>query len=611
MPLLSDSLRNLAASLTVAALLIAALVLGRDILVPLIIAVLLAFVLSPIVRALTAIRVPRGVAVTAVIFILVGALVGFSYMLSTQLLTLTADLASYRTNVIDKVRAVTGAGTGDGAIAKAAKAVDSLGDAIDKEINAPAENSAPSSQRSIDPQTIIVKQEAAAERKVGLLDYAPAFGQPLAQSALTVLFAMFLLLQYQDLRDRVVRVVGTAHMSDTTSAMSEAGDKLSQLFLMQAILNSAFGIAVGLALWFIGIPNAPLWGVLSAVMRFVPYVGSVLAAIPPLLLAAAVDPGWGMLISTLAVFLIGEPLMGHVIEPLVLGKKAGISPFAMIASASFWTIIWGPIGLILAAPLTMTLVVLGRYVTGLEFFSVLLGDEPALSPEEQFYHRLLSDDSISASQKFETALERNPIADVTDTLVLPGLRFAAIDHRRGRLDREQALQLAETTAHLRERITDLEDIDPEKQAGKGEAKILILAGRGPIDSAAAAFIASVLQSTLASSISVITELSGLTALSSARAQQKKDPVDVLIVATVGGMEQQQLQFLIKRAEKEFSTAQVVGFDFHPPGDHELMTAKDQNSKRPSRSVRELLSMIRNIYTSAAVTPSAKPLLAAL
>ena len=184
MPLLSDSLRNLAASLTITALLIAALVLGRDILVPLIIAVLLAFVLSPIVRLLTAIRIPRGVAVTLVTFLLVGALAGFSFMMSTQLLTLTADLGSYRTNVIEKVRAFTGAGTGDGAIAKAAKAVDSLGAAIDKEINAPAESSStvfhPQSAKT---ETIIVKQEPAAERKVSLLDYAPAFGQPLAQSA--------------------------------------------------------------------------------------------------------------------------------------------------------------------------------------------------------------------------------------------------------------------------------------------------------------------------------------------------------------------------------------------------------------------------------------------
>ena len=414
---------------------------------------------------------------------------------------------------------------------------------------------------------------------------------------------MFLLLQYQDLRDRVVRVVGTAHMSNTTSAMSEAGDRLSQLFLMQAILNSAFGIAVGVTLWFIGIPNAPLWGVLSAFMRFVPYVGSVLAAIPPLLLAAAVDPGWGMLFATLAVFLIGEPLMGHVIEPLVLGKKAGISPFAMIASASFWTIVWGPIGLILAAPLTMTLVVLGRYVTGLEFFSVLLGDEPALSPEEQFYHRLLSDDSISASQKFEAALESNPIADVTDTLVLPALRFAAIDHRRGRLNREQALQLAETTNHLRERITDLEDIDLEKEAIKGQAKILILAGRGSIDSAAAAFIASVLQSTLASSISVMSESSGLTALSSARGEQQKTPINVLVVATVGGMEQQQLQFLVKRAAKQFATAEVIGFEFHQPGDHEVRNEKNQNPERFCHSVRELLTRIRNSENSQTAAAS--------
>src|SRR5262249_13362677 len=159
-----------------------------------------------------------------------------------------------------------------------------------------------------------------------------------------------------DFRDRIVRLLGTDNVTATTAALSDVGEGLSQLFLTQTALNAAFGVAIGVALALIGLPNAILWGVVAFLMRFVPFVGSLLAALPPIVLAAAVDPGWGMVLAPLALFLAGETLMGHIIEPLVLGPRAGLSPLAMVASAAFWTLVWGPIGLILAAPLTLCLV---------------------------------------------------------------------------------------------------------------------------------------------------------------------------------------------------------------------------------------------------------------
>ena len=243
---------------------------------------------------------------------------------------------------------------------------------------------------------------------------------------------LFLLLQYKDLRDRIVRVAGTDNMSETTAAMSDAGERPSDLFIMQTILNSSFGLFVGCVLMIIGVPNAPLWGVLTFVMRFVPYVGSYLSAIPPILLAAAVDPGWGMVISTLALFAIGEPMMGQFVEPFMLGKRAGLSPFAMVLSASFWTLLWGPIGLVLAAPLTLVVVVIGRYIPSLEFVTVLLGDEPPLSDQQEFYHFLLSGDAYGAIDQLEEAKETTPLGEVGDTIIIPALKLAAIDRRRGR-----------------------------------------------------------------------------------------------------------------------------------------------------------------------------------
>ena len=295
-----------------------------------------------------------------------------------------------------------------------------------------------------DPNTKVVVAKTADQSASLPWSELSILAAPLTQAALTFLFSLFLLLQYKDLRDRIVRVAGTDNMSETTAAMSDAGERLSDLFIMQTILNASFGLFVGCVLMIIGVPNAPLWGVLTFVMRFVPYVGSYLSAIPPILLAAAVDPGWGMVISTLALFAIGEPVMGQFVEPFMLGKRAGLSPFAMVLSASFWTLLWGPIGLVLAAPLTLVVVVIGRYIPSLEFVTVLLGDEPPLSDQQEFYHFLLSGDAYGAIDQLEEAKETTPLGEVGDAIIIPALKLAAIDRRRGRLDPAAVKELEET-----------------------------------------------------------------------------------------------------------------------------------------------------------------------
>ncbi|MEQ1672807.1 MAG: AI-2E family transporter, partial [Hyphomicrobium sp.] len=420
------------------------------------------FILTPVVGALSKLGLPKAAGVFATIVGATVAVAMFAVIASSEILNLTSDLGKYRANVIEKVRTVSSASKGGSALAKASEAVASLGTAIEKEIAA-KENGQVSDLQGA-PRLPVARDETAAAQqpppvltspqdangRLSVLGFLPVLGQPLAQAALALLFTIFLMVQYRDLLDRIVRVVGTDHLSGTTSAMSEAGGRLSQIFLAQALLNGAFGLFIGLALWAIGIPSAALWGVVSAIMRFVPFIGSVLAAVPPVLLAAAVDPGWSILAATLALFIVGEPVMGHVVEPHVLGRKAGISPFAMVASASFWTLIWGPVGLVLAAPLTMVIVVLGRYVHGLEYFSVLLGDEPPLRPEQEFYHRLLSGDSISAADAFELELSQQTPGGAADGLVLPALGLAALDHRTGRLDEDQIARIKATMDELRE-----------------------------------------------------------------------------------------------------------------------------------------------------------------
>lgn len=593
MPLLSDSLRNLASALTIVAILIAGLLLGREILIPLTIAVMFAFVLTPVVGALAKSGIPRALALFGTVAGTTVALGIFAAVASNEILNLTLDLGRYRTNVIEKVRTVTSAGKGDSALAKASEAVVSLGSAIEDEIGAEAKKESaeksdaphgalPAAQSSAtrnkpvaEPSTVVVKPHDA-EGKLSFMGFLPAFGQPLAQAALTFLFTIFLMLQYRDIRDRVIRVVGTDHISDTTSAMSEAGTRLSQLFLTQALLNGAFGVFVGVSLWALGIPSAALWGAIAAIMRFVPFVGSVIAAVPPILLAAAVEPGWSLVGATAAIFLVGEPVMGHVIEPHVLGKKAGISPFAMVASASFWTLIWGPVGLVLAAPLTMTLVVLGRYINGLKFFSVLLGDEPALRPEQEFYHRLLSADPISAAESFESELAEHSLGAVADKLVLPALRLAAFDHRTGRLDKDQLAYIKATMAELRA-ITPENEIATKSPAAAGATRrVFVIAARGAIDAEAAHFMASLLKRQHACAVFETADSSGLTALASARAVMGEHDPDAILIVSVGGIDSHQLNFIAKRALREFPVLELIVLHFRQGAFDALLAGRESD-----------------------------------
>ena len=575
MPLMSETFSKLASAMIVAALLIAGLVLGKDLLIPITLAAVLTFILSPVVRRMTSWRLNRGAAVALVMLGLLGTVVGFAGAVSTQLISLAAGIEGYRTNILDKVRVVTGSGQSD--LSRATAAVDSLANAIQREIATPkqaetttypnpgqASTSAPNTSAAAG-STIIVTR--SADESGGFVSYLKQAGGPAGQAALTFLLTLFLLAQYQDLRDRVVRVVGTDHMTDTTAAMSEAGERLSQLFLTQALLNAGFGLVVGLALWAIGLPNAVLWGLVAAVMRFIPYIGSILAAVPPILLAAAIDPGWTLFFATAAVFVIGEPLMGHIVEPLVLGKRAGISPFAMVASAGFWTLVWGPVGLILAAPLTMTLIVLGRYVKNLEFFSVLLGDEPALSPPHELYHRLLSDDAISAAHHVDSLLATSSLAEVTDELIFPALSLAAQDLRIGRLDKEQVTELSESSVELLELLSEdrkvekSELIDKHSAADFADRRILILPVRGAIDVIAARYLSHILKLAGAAKNVTISASSGLTGLADARALSETERPHAVILVTVSSMDPHQMRFIVKRAIRDFSKDRIAIIDF--------------------------------------------------
>jgi len=554
MPILADSVRTISSALIVAAIFIASLVLGREVLVPLSLSVIACFVLVPIVRWLEKHSWPEWLSVTSVVVVVTAILLSASIALSSQLLSLAAELPAYRTNVLAKVRTVVGGSLPSGVVSRAVDAVETYQRMLNREFKFGVDSTAvPPSPSDAKPKEKVVVTEnssSGAWRGIEIL------AAPVAQTALTFLFTLFLMMQYKDLRDRIVRVFGTDNMSETTAAMSDAGDRLSALFAGQAILNASFGTFVGCILMIVGVPNAPLWGCVAFIMRFVPYIGSYVAAIPPLLLAAAVDPGWTMTICTLAVFAIGEPVMGQVIEPFFLGKRAGLSPFAMVLATSFWTLIWGPIGLVLATPLTLVLVVLGRYIPNLEFISVLLGDEPPLSEQQDFYHRLLSGDAYAAVDQIEEAKEASSFEGVLDELVFPSIGIAVTDRRRGRLD-------ADTIKELEETIDDVAS-EAAPSGAPSDARVLLIPVRGTFDAIATRFVLGAIDARSPGMTRAVLSGTGLTALSSIE-RSEASSLEKVVFVTVVGIAEKAFAFLTKKASEKFPGSQIFKLDLSRPG----------------------------------------------
>ena len=322
---------------------------------------------------------------------------------------------------------------------------------------------------------------------------------------------IFMLLEREELRDRFIRLVGYGDLHRTTEALQDAGKRVGQYLLTQLVVNITYGVPLAFGLWILGIPNAALWGMLAIVLRFVPYIGPVMAAILPLFLAFAVAPGWSLLLWTIGLFVIIELLINNVIEPWLYGSRTGLSPLAIIVSAIFWTWLWGPVGLVLSTPLTVCLVVLGRHVPQFEFLEILFGNEPVLDPKERLYQRLLAGDPDEATDNAEEMLERKYLVEFYGSVAIPALLMAERDRLRGVLTEPQLQIVDESTKTLvanLEQIASEEEGDDEEIAienpdGDGSASdlelpsgegrsLLTFGGRKGLDDTAAIMLAQVL-----------------------------------------------------------------------------------------------------------------------
>ena len=521
------ALLSAVATAILAAMIIAMLYFGREIFVPIALAILLSFVLAPLVAILQRIHVPRGFAVVSVVVLAFALIFAMGSLLATQLTQLAGDLPRYQSTISEKIQSFRDTKAGRGTLERASDMLKDLSKELDKpKVAVPADASSsivsPNSTRPQAPVPVEVRQPDPGALE-SLRTLISPLVHPLATTGIIIIFVIFILLQREDLRNRIIRLAGSYDLQRTTAALDDAARRLSRLFLTQLIVNGAFGVVIGLGLWLIGIPSAILWGILAAVLRFVPYIGAVIAAAFPLALAVAVDPGWSMLLWTLTLFIIVEPVVGHVIEPMVYGRSTGLSPVAVVASATFWTALWGPIGLVLATPLTVCLVVLGRHVERLEFLDVMFGDRPALSPPEIFYQRMLAGDPTEAAEKAEQFLKERSLASYYDEVALKGLQLAQVDAERGALDPARLTKIRDAVSEFAGDLSDQEDRTPAKvnlttdaEASsavesvaedsahenlsflskedlplewQGEHPVLCLAGRSLIDEAAAIMLA--------------------------------------------------------------------------------------------------------------------------
>ena len=447
--------------LLIAAIVITGLYVGREVLVPLALAILLSFVLTPIFLLLRRLKVPRVVGVAIVVTLAFALIFSLGWVMAQQATQLAENLPSYQQVLTDKISALRYSAASSPVLEKATEALNGL----ERELtNPPPEHTA---ETAITPpvegnpdKPIPVEVREPAPKPLELFQrIAGTVLPPLVTAGIVILFVIFILLQREDLRDRAIRLLGASDMQRTTSAMNDAAQRLSKYFLSQVLINSAYGVFIALGLWLIGVPSPIVWGILAMLMRFVPYVGAFIAATFPLMLAAAVAPGWTPFLLTFALYLVSELTMGQVVEPLVYGHGTGVSPVAVVLSTVFWAWLWGPLGLLLAMPITVCLVVLGRHVEGFNFFEVLLGDEPALRPEQSFYQRVLTGDSAEATYQAELALKDEPLAAYLDDVVLKGLRLAERDFERGALDEAN---LERINATIKEIMNDLADFEPRR-----------------------------------------------------------------------------------------------------------------------------------------------------
>jgi predicted PurR-regulated permease PerM len=535
---------------------VSALYLGRDVLIPFALALLFSFLLTPPVTWLQRLHLGRIPSVLIVFLLAFSGLGAVAWLGLTQLAEVVGNLPVYQTNINRKIIALQKPGVMRTlrAVAQLKDAAVKLSGTVDDHDDTEQTSSSGGSKRHVRgtnrPMPVEVVRPGSELRD--------ALG-PLSSSAARILttvlgvliFTLFMLVQRGDLRNRLLRLFGVDHLNLLTTALDDAAQRVSHYLIAQSMINSTFGLLLGTGLYFIGVPNAPFWGMLGAVLRFIPYLGTLIAGSLPTILALAVFEGWGKPLATFGVFAAIELTISAGVEPWFCGLQTGLSSLAILFFASFWTVLWGPIGLVLSVPLTVCLLVMGRYVPQLEFLGVVLGDEPVLPPEAHYYQRLLALDEDEAREVADKFLKEKSSVELYDTVVIPALRLAEDDRHRNALDEERETFVYRSTRDL---IEDIGESEPsaEVSAKPTGQRVLCVGARDEADELAALMLAQVLRDDGHNAATITTR-----EFESHVSSFREDGIDVIFVSALPPFGLSQARALCRKTRRLHTGVKVI------------------------------------------------------
>ncbi|EDZ97732.1 protein of unknown function UPF0118, partial [Burkholderia sp. H160] len=458
-------------SLITGVVVVCALYFGREVLIPITLSVLLSFLLAPLVQMLRRLHMGQLPSIFIAVLFALASLLAIGALIGAQLVQLAGALPQYQEAIEQKIETVQEktVGRADSLMTSAATALQRMAPSrpAPPHLTGRAARNAPQV-----PQQVEVHEPALTPVQLAQRALTPAIA-PIETTFIVLVVTIFILLQREDLRDRLISLFGSRDLHRTTTAINDAAGRLSRYFVAQLGVNLSAGSIIAIGLAMIGVPGALLFGVIAALLRFVPYIGIWIAALFAVFLAAAIQPQWTMAVYTLILFIVVDVAAGQIAEPLVYGHRSGLSPLAVVVAAIFWSWLWGPIGLVLSTPLTLCIVTLGRYADRLNFLTVLLGDQPALTPAQTFYQRLLADDPDEAIVQAERLLREMSLIDYYDKVALEGLRLARNDALRGVLMPNQLQRINDALADIVENLEIAEGLHdtlaPRDPADPGSA----------------------------------------------------------------------------------------------------------------------------------------------
>jgi predicted PurR-regulated permease PerM len=549
---------------------------AQAIFVPLALATLLAFLLNPLVSRLER-WVGRVAAVLVVAVLACAALGGATWRVTTELASVVTELPQYRTNIRQKIRDVRGASRGG--------SIETLQNTL-KDIEAEINRDAPEQP---EPVPVVAPEPSplwGIPAMIGSLS-------PVATAGLVVVLVIFMLLERRELRDRLLRLLGSAHVSVTLRALDEAGTRVSRYLLAQTMVNSCFGLGIGIGLFAIGVPHAALWGVLAAVLRFIPYLGPWIAAVAPIVVSFAALPGWERPLAVVGLFVVLELATNMLLEPIFYAGAAGTSEVGLVVAVAFWTWLWGPLGLLLATPLTVCIVVVAKHVPALEFLAILLSDSPGLEDGERFYQRLIANDTPEAQALLARAMDGGEPETIFDAMLVPALSVAKRAHLEGRLSAEEQDAAIDTAASVLDELPGPEQADATAPVVQGA--ILGYALGDAADALALRMLARLLGGRV-ERFEIVPDVSNRQSLLD---HLRRNPVRALCIASITPSRSATLLHLVGRLRTAMPDLKIVVSRLGPfrPSADETRMVEHAGADAVARSLQETRAQLLRVLAS--------------